>query len=68
MNADPYVSSHGSPSWLPITFNLTYELPQFAVYFQVIVHSLEIHRSIRLLFSIEKINIWIIVGSLNQLV
>ncbi len=32
---DPYIDSHGSPPWLPITFILTYELPQFAVYFQV---------------------------------
>ncbi|CAF2662085.1 unnamed protein product [Rotaria sp. Silwood2] len=31
---DPYIESHGSPTWLPTTFNLTYELPQFAVYFQ----------------------------------
>ena len=32
---DPYINSHGSPPWLPVTFNLTYELPQFAIYFQV---------------------------------
>lgn len=35
IDIDPYVHSHGSPPWLPITFNLTYELPQFAIYFQV---------------------------------
>lgn len=32
---DPYVYSHGSPPWLPTTFDLTYELTQFAIYFQV---------------------------------
>ena len=32
---DPYIDSHGSPPWLPTTFILTYELPQFAAYFQV---------------------------------
>ncbi|CAF4111917.1 unnamed protein product [Rotaria sordida] len=31
---DPYIESHGSPPWLPTTFNLTHELPQFTVYFQ----------------------------------
>ncbi|CAF1397773.1 unnamed protein product [Rotaria magnacalcarata] len=31
---DPYIDSHGSPPWLATTFNLTYELSQFAVYFQ----------------------------------
>lgn len=31
---DPYVDSQGSPPWLSTTFNLTYELTQFAVYFQ----------------------------------
>ncbi|CAF1312335.1 unnamed protein product [Rotaria sordida] len=31
---DPYIKSHGSPPWLPITFNLTHELPQFGAYFQ----------------------------------
>ncbi|UJR21927.1 hypothetical protein I4U23_024996 [Adineta vaga] len=34
INDDPYIDSHGSPPWLPTTFILTYELPQFAVYFQ----------------------------------
>jgi tubulin--tyrosine ligase-like protein 12 len=32
---DPYINSQGSPPWLATTFNLTYELPQFAVYYQV---------------------------------
>ncbi|CAF1448631.1 unnamed protein product [Rotaria sp. Silwood1] len=31
---DPYIESHGNPPWLPVTFDLTHELPQFAVYFQ----------------------------------
>ncbi|CAF1032262.1 unnamed protein product [Adineta steineri] len=31
---DRYIDSHESPPWLPTTFVLTYELPQFAVYFQ----------------------------------
>ncbi|CAF2739116.1 unnamed protein product [Rotaria sp. Silwood2] len=31
---DPYIDPHGSPPWLATTFNLTYELPQFAIYFQ----------------------------------
>ncbi|CAF5027778.1 unnamed protein product, partial [Rotaria socialis] len=34
---DPYIDSHGSPPWLATTFNLTYELSQFAVYFQVLI-------------------------------
>ncbi|CAF1249096.1 unnamed protein product [Adineta steineri] len=33
-DSDPYVDSQGSPPWLATTFNLTYELTQFAVYFQ----------------------------------
>lgn len=32
---DSHIDAHGSPPWLATTFNLTYELPQFAVYFQV---------------------------------
>ncbi|CAF5084720.1 unnamed protein product, partial [Rotaria magnacalcarata] len=35
VEADPYVESLGSPPWLAPTFNLTYELSQFAIYFQV---------------------------------
>ncbi|CAF4507094.1 unnamed protein product [Rotaria sp. Silwood1] len=31
---DAYIDSHGSPAWLATTFNLTYELSQFAIYFQ----------------------------------
>ncbi|CAF0757011.1 unnamed protein product [Adineta ricciae] len=31
---DPYIDCQGSPPWLATTFNLTYELAQFAVYFQ----------------------------------
>ncbi|CAF1277059.1 unnamed protein product [Rotaria sordida] len=31
---DPYIDAHGSPPWLATTFNLTYELSQFAIYFQ----------------------------------
>ncbi|CAM4757603.1 unnamed protein product [Rotaria magnacalcarata] len=34
VEADPYVESLGSPPWLAPTFNLTYELSQFAIYFQ----------------------------------
>ena len=32
---DPYIAAHGSAPWLATTFNLTYELAQFAAYFQV---------------------------------
>jgi hypothetical protein len=32
---DPYVNAQGSPPWLATTYNLTYELSQFAIYFQV---------------------------------
>jgi len=31
---DPYVKAQNNPPWLCTTFNLSYELPQFAVYYQ----------------------------------
>ncbi|UJR27284.1 hypothetical protein I4U23_008579 [Adineta vaga] len=33
-DTDLFIDSQGSPPWLATTFNLTYELAQFAVYFQ----------------------------------
>jgi hypothetical protein len=34
-NSDPYAYCQGSPPWLAMTYNLTYELVQFAAYYQV---------------------------------
>lgn len=34
-HSDRYVEAQETPVWLTTTFNLNYELPQFAVYFQV---------------------------------
>jgi hypothetical protein len=57
---DPYINYQGSPPWLATTFNLTYELSQFAVYYQVCFR----YSSFLILFyySIAKINILIIHG------
>ena len=64
---DPYVDSQGNPPWLAITFNLTYELTQFAAYFQVFFVSYSSFWFVNsFCFSTVKINILIIHGLSNQ--
>ena len=65
---DPYVASQGSPPWLATTFNLTYELPRFAVYFQVRCSHPASHGLSNLcrLDSIAKITISTTPGSSNR--
>ena len=64
---DPFIDSQGSPPWLATTFNLSYELTQFAVYFQVKTKKTELFE-FHLIFSIEKINNLIIHGLLSRLI